>query len=77
MFRGKLSISSHIAFSWIRYYKNIESILSSTVNDPHLLILNDAELLEKARAHFRPKSPWNAQIRPDHLERCRVFMDAL
>jgi 5'-3' exonuclease len=77
MFRGKLSISSHIAFSWIRYYKNIESILSSTVNDPHLLILNDAELLEKARAHFRPKSPWDAQIRPDHLERCRVFMDAL
>ena len=77
MLRGKLSISSHIAFSWIRYYKNIENILSSTVNDPHLLILNDTELLEKARAHFTPKTPWDIQIRPDHLERCKEFMDAL
>jgi 5'-3' exonuclease len=77
MLRGKLSISSHIAFSWIRYYKTIESILSSTVNDPHLEILKDIDMLQRARAHFIPNSPWDAQIRPDHLERCRAFMEAL
>jgi len=77
MFKGKLSISSHIAFSWVRYYKNIENILSSTINDPHLVILKDNDLLEKARSHFKPNSQWDSQIRPDHLERFKGFMEAL
>jgi len=76
MFRGRVSISSHIAFSWIRYYKSIEGVLNSTIDDVQLSVLRDPALLEKARDHFKTE-PWDSRIRPDHLERCRAFMDAL
>lgn len=76
MFRGKVSISSHIAFSWVRYYKSIEGVLNSKIDDVQLTVLRDCELLEKVRSHFKTE-PWDSRIRPDHLERCRVFMDAL
>jgi len=75
--RGRISISSHMAFSWIRYYKSIEGLLSSKIDDPQLLVLNDPELVEKVRLHFRPKTPWSAQIRPDHFERCKEFLENL
>ena len=76
MFRGKVSISSHIAFSWVRYYKSIEGVLNSKIDDVQLSVLRDSELLEKVRSHFKT-GPWDSRIRPDHLERCRAFMDAL
>jgi len=78
LLRGKLCISSHVAFSWVRYYKSIEAILNSKIEEPQLAILKDTVLLEKARARFRANGDdWSARIRPDHLERCRAFVDAL
>jgi 5'-3' exonuclease len=74
--RGRLSIASHVAFSWIRYYKSIEAILNSAIVEPQLEVLKDETLLEKARGHFKT-GPWDARIRPDHLERCRAAMDSL
>jgi 5'-3' exonuclease len=74
--RGRVNIASHMAFSWIRYYKSIEGVLNSAIVDSQLGILKDESLLERVRSHFK-SGPWSARIRPDHLERCRAFMDAL
>jgi 5'-3' exonuclease len=74
--RGKLSVSTQIAFSWIRYYKTIEGLLQSTIQDKQLNVLRDAEVVERVRAHFRV-GPWDAKIRPDHLERCKAFIEGL
>lgn len=74
--RGRVSINSATAFSWMRYYKSIEQILKSTVKDPNLEVLRDTELLESVRAHFA-FSPWQSRIRPDHLETCKSFLEAL
>jgi hypothetical protein len=76
MLRGKLSIASTMAFSWIRYYKSIEGVLGSAINDSQLDALRDEELLQKIRMHFKT-GPWDARIRPDHLERFKAFMDSL
>lgn len=76
LLRGKLSISSHMAFSWIRYYKNIEGVLNSAIVDPQIEILKDTALLEKVRLHFKAEQ-WDARIRPDHLDRFRAFIEAL
>jgi len=77
LLRGKVNISSHMAFSWIRYYKSIEGVIESKIEEPQFAILKDAELVKKVRDHFIPKGPWDAQIRPDHLERCRAFIEEL
>jgi len=74
--RGRVSIASHMAFSWIRYYKSIEGVLKSAISDPQLDILRDEAILTRVRQHFMT-GPWDARIRPDHLERCRASMDAL
>jgi hypothetical protein len=67
-----------MAFSWIRYYKSVEELLESKVEEPQLAVLRDAELLKKARARFSTDAVnWSARIRPDHLERCRAFVEAL
>jgi len=75
--RGKVSIQSALAFSWIRYYKSIESLLLSAIKEPQFQYLKDAALLQKIRAHFTPGAAWREQIRADHLERCVAFMEAL
>jgi 5'-3' exonuclease len=72
--RGKLSINSFTAFNWIRYYKNIESLLCSNVKDSRLDILR--EELPRVRAHFEPRL-WDTRIRPDHLESCKSFLTSL
>jgi 5'-3' exonuclease len=72
----RLSIQTHVAFSWIKYYKTIEAILQDN-EDAQFSVLREKGLLEKVRKHFLPKSPWMQQIRPDHLHRTRVFLDAL
>jgi len=77
LLRGKVNINSHMAFSWIRYYKSIEALLDSRIEDSQVQLLKDVELLAKVRTHFTPKTPWEAQIRPDHFERCRAFMENL
>ena len=74
--RGRVNINSGTAFGWIRYYKNIEGILQSTVKDGQLDVLRDEALLQSARSHFQA-GPWECQIRPDHLESCRTFLEAL
>ena len=75
--RGKVSISSHIVFSWMRYYKSIEAIMTSTIEEPQLGVLKDAELLGHVRQHFAPRPDWKERIRPDHLERCKEFLENL
>lgn len=78
LLRGKLCVPSHMAFSWIRYYKSVEELLESKVEEPQLAVLRDAELVKKARARFSTDAVnWSARIRPDHLERCRAFVEAL
>jgi 5'-3' exonuclease len=75
--RGKVSLQAGLAFSWIRYYKTIEGVLVSAIKEPQLEHLKDTALLEKVRAHFTLGNAWKEQIRPDHLERCAAFMEAL
>ena len=71
--RGKVSVNSSTAFSWMRYYKRIEVLLNSTVRDSRLDGLDD---VESVRAHFGAH-PWSERIRPDHLEICKSFLETL
>jgi len=72
--RGRLSVNSNAAFTWMRHYKSIEELATSNVNEPQLAgIMAD---LPSARAHFESK-PWETRIRPDHLEKCKSFLDAI
>lgn len=75
--RGKVSIQSAIAFSWIRYYKSIEGLLQSAIKEPQFEYLKDEAVVKKIRESFTAGTDWKAQIRPDHLERCVAFMEAL
>lgn len=75
--RGKVSIQSTIAFSWIRYYKSIEGLLNGAIKEPQFIHLKDAELIEKLRAHFTSGTAWKEKIRPDHLERFAAVIEAL
>jgi 5'-3' exonuclease len=77
LLRGKVSIQSVMAFSWIRYYKTIEGLLQSTIKEPQFEHLKDEALVKKLRNSFVQGTDWKAQIRPDHLERCAAFMEAL
>ena len=77
LLRGKVSVNTNMAFSWIRHYKSIEAILESRIEEPQLDILKDKELLEKVRQHFAPAVPWDIHIRPDHREYCKEFLDNL
>jgi len=72
----RLSIQTHIAFRWIKYYKNIEAILDDN-QDAQFTVLREEGLLEKVRRHFLPKAPWSEQIRGDYLEKERGFLEAL
>jgi hypothetical protein len=74
--RGRLNINSSTAFSWMRYYKNIEGLLKSTVKDAQLDCVRDEATLESTRKHFGAQ-PWESRIRPDHLETCKSFLEAL
>ena len=74
--RGRVNINSSTAFGWIRYYKSIEGILQSTVKDGQVEVLRNQAELQSARIHFQV-SPWESHIRPDHLESCRTFLEAL
>jgi hypothetical protein len=75
--RGKVSIQSSLAFSWIRYYKSIEGLLSSTIKEPQFEHLKDAVLLQKIRDSFKPSARWLETIRPDHYKRFEAFIEAL
>ena len=74
--RGKVSVSSHIAFSWIHYYKTIEGVICSAIVDSSLDIFREEGVLERVRTHYNTCA-WDSRIRPDHLERCTAFMNAL
>ena len=74
--RGRLSILSSTAFNWLRYYKSIEKLLTSTVKDAQLEILKEEELLRNTRSHFAPH-PWESRIRHDHLEKHKSFLETL
>jgi hypothetical protein len=72
--RGRLSVNSSAAFTWMRHYKTIEELASSNVSEPQLAgVMAD---LPTTRAHFESK-PWETRIRPDHLEKCKSFLDTL
>lgn len=75
--RGKVSIQSVLAFSWIRYYKSIEGLLQSTIKEPQFEHLKDECVIKNLRDSFAPGTDWKSQIRPDHLEKCAAFMEAL
>ena len=75
--RGKVSIQSSLAFSWIRYYKSIEGLLLSTIKEPQFEHLKDSGILQKIRDSFKPSARWLETIRPDHYERFTAFIDAL
>ena len=75
--RGKVSIQSTLAFSWIRYYKSIEEVVQSAIKDPQFEHLKNPGVIQKIRTHFTPGVAWKEQIREDHLERCAAFMEEL
>ena len=75
--RGRVSIQSTMAFSWIRYYKSIEGLLLSTIKEPQFAELKDPASVERVRAHFTMKGEWKETIRPDHFKRFAVFLEAL
>jgi 5'-3' exonuclease len=75
--RGQLSLNPATAFSWLRYYKSLEGVLASGVQEPQLEALRVEGRVEAVRAHFAPQTPWEARIRPDHLEGTRSFLEAL
>jgi 5'-3' exonuclease len=74
--RGLLSINPIISFSWMRYYKSIEKILESSVENKQLEILKDKNLLDTTRNHFEAKE-WTSRIHPEHLETYKSFLNAL
>jgi 5'-3' exonuclease len=74
--RGRVSINPHTAFGWMRYYKSLEGLLASTVREPQLAVLREEGLADSVRRHFAAQEPWQARIRPDHLERVREALDA-
>ncbi len=75
--RGRVSVNTNIAFSWLRYYKSIEGILASSLKEPQLDCLREEGRLDTVRQHFAARSDWTERIRPDHLERFRSFLDIL
>jgi 5'-3' exonuclease len=72
----RLSIQTHIAFRWIKYYNSIEAALEDN-KDTEFAFLKDEELLKKVRHHFLPKAPWSEQIRADYFNKEREFLEAL
>jgi 5'-3' exonuclease len=72
----RLSIQTHIAFRWIKYYKSIEAVLDDN-QDAQFSVLREEGLLEKVRRHFLPKAPWCEQIRGDYLEKEKAFLETL
>lgn len=72
----RLSIQTHIAFRWIKYYTSIEAALDDN-QDTEFAFLKEEGLLEKVRHHFLPKASWSEQIRGDYFEKERAFLDAL
>ena len=75
--RGEVSFPVNTAFSWLRHYQSLEAVLASTIKDKQLDVLRDAGRLEAVRNHFKPQTPWEGRIRPDHYERTRAFLDPL
>ncbi len=78
--RGQAHVEIGRAFGLLGYYHSIEAAMASPhVKEPLLDYLRAAgpAELERVRAHFRPKTPWEARIRPDHLEMARSFLEAL
>jgi len=74
--RGRVSVNPTTAFSWLRYYQSIEALLKGTVKEGQLDVLRDPAVLQGAREHFKAQ-PWSSRIRPDHLETCKSFLEAL
>jgi len=74
--RGRVSVNSCTAFSWLRYYQSMEALLKSTVKEAQLDVLRDPTVLQAAREHFKAQE-WSSRIRPDHLETCKSFLEAL
>lgn len=74
--RGRVSVNSFTAFSWLRYYGSMEALLKSAIKEEQLDILRDPAVLDGVRAHFKAH-PWESRIRPDHLENCKSFLEAL
>jgi 5'-3' exonuclease len=75
--RGELTVLPPAAFSWMRYYKGMDALLLSAVQDPVLDAMRDEEKLERARRHFAAATPWWARIRADHYEAVKPFLESL
>jgi flap endonuclease-1 len=76
--RGKVAVPPQVAFGWIYHYGSIEAILKSSIKDSSVEALRaEPALVESTRQHFAPRAPWDARIRPDHLERFRDFLAVL
>lgn len=76
--RGKVAVLPQVAFGWIYHYGSLEAILKSSVKDRGVDALRaEPALVDSSRRHFAAQEPWQARIRPDHLERFREFLEAL
>lgn len=73
--RGEPTVLPPTAFSWMRYYKDIDTLLLSAIQDPVLDVLRDEDRLQRVRDHFAPTLPWFSRIRPDHYEAVKEFLD--
>ncbi len=65
--RGQPTVTPQTAFSWLRYYRSLEGVLGSSIQEPALAALREAGERERVRAHFAPAVAWWERIRPDHL----------
>lgn len=77
--RGHAAVQPQTAFSWLRYYRSIEGLFESSVEEPVLTALaaDGGALLQQARQHFTAQEPWHARIRPDHYEIVKSFLESL
>jgi 5'-3' exonuclease len=75
--RGEAVVVPPTAFGWLRYYKDIETLLLSAIQCPVLDALRDEDRLDRVRRHFTAQSPWSARIRPDHYTLVESFLEAL
>lgn len=71
---GARGVPCHTAFTWMRHYGSLETLLKSSVRDRAFReMFRDADDIAAARATRLPRPLWD-RVRPDHFERTKDFL---
>ena len=74
---GARGVPCLTAFTWMRHYGSIESLLYSSVSDKVMRAMFPTKIaIEEARTRLLPNEKYS-RIRPDHLERVLPFLEGL